>query len=195
MHKDMRTLLGLAAAVAVLAGGWTALRARNEALAAAKAAAADTGFAVFNAEEAVRLHYAWAGGETELFKNEEGVWRLEQEPEAALDATPVESMLSAVCVLEPQTTLTGVQEPELYGLAEPAVTAEVTLADGSTHTYRFGLINAVTGSVYLTLDGEASTVYVVSGGQRRAFEKSPADLKPPLTPDTAAEVAQDSAGD
>lgn len=98
------------------------------------------------------------------------VWRLEDEPDAALDETNVNDLLSALCAYVSGQITDGT--PADYGFDAPLVTAHVTTADG-TVTVRYA---AGTDGYYLMVEGDTS-VYTVDGTSIAALTHTAEQLK------------------
>lgn len=118
-------------------------------------------------------------------------WRLEGEPETALDQTIVNTMLTALASLRADRALG--QASEEYGLARPTLTFWAT-AGGATHAFAVGAENRVTGSVYLQKDGEGEA-YLVASSRVTSLQKTRADLLARQTEESGSQAAGSTGGE
>lgn len=96
--------------------------------------------------------------------NEAGEWIWADLPEFPLDDTSVRKTLDLITGLQPQQTLTDPEDLEQYGLDDPTMTLTAGLDDGSELTAAIGRkVSGDSGSDYLLLNGDESTVYIVDG--------------------------------
>lgn len=80
---------------------------------------------------------------------------------------------------------------EDYGFDEPILTAWVT-AGGETYNWTLGAENSVTGSMYLQVQGQENTVYLVSVSALSALESTKIELAAPApTPEPTEEPASE----
>lgn len=165
--RQKRTLLRLLTAVVlllVLLAAVTQVKKRREeqAQAAAASSAADT---VTDADAAYRsITYSNGTATLSFALNEEDVWYWADDPEFPLDQNCITGILNIITGLKPQQTITGGDALEDYGLDEPSMTLTAAGTDGKELTLALGnQVSGDSGSYYLLIDGDESTVYVVSG--------------------------------
>ena len=177
MRAKEKLLLGLAALLAVLAlgvfaagrlSGAESRSAGEESIPLADWPAADIErFGIEYAGETLTFVKAelpegqagsGAAADSDGAAEPESEWRLEGEPETALDQGAVSTMLTALAGLQADRAL-GAASGE-YGLDTPTLRFWVT-ANGATHTFAVGDENGVTGSVYLQREGESEAYLVI----------------------------------
>ena len=174
MKTKQRTLAVLLVLVLVLGGLLWLIARSNAAEEAASSAAAEGSILLssFAAGDVTSIQYAY-GGETLSLNYDSGSWTLADDPDYHLDASACNTMVTALAALNAKRQITA-QPGEDYGLADPAVTATVTVA-GETNTFAFGSQNPVTGDLYVQKAGD-DAIYTVSGNKAACFEQTKADL-------------------
>ena len=96
--------------------------------------------------------------------------------EKALLQSAISTMLVALGNLTAQRQFENTGED--YGFDEPILTAWVT-AGGETYAWTLGAENSVTGSMYLQVQGQEDTVYLVSVSALSALESTKIELAAP----------------
>lgn len=174
MKTKQRTLAVLLVLVLLLGGLLWLVTRSNAAEEAASSAAAEGSIVLpsFAAGDVSSIQYTY-GGETLTLNYDSGSWSLADDPDYHLDASACNTMVTALSSLNAKRQLTA-QPGEDYGLADPAVTVNVTAA-GETSTFAFGAQNPVTGDMYLQKAGD-DAIYTVSGNKAACFELTKADL-------------------
>ena len=174
MKAKQRTL-GVLLFLILLAGGvFALLTLRNAREEQAASAAADGTIPLVavsgNDLTQIVLHYQ---GETNTLLYTANGWTLAEDPAYHLDTSACNTMLTALSSLNAKRELSP-QAGEDYGLAEPALTIEVTAA-GETDTYTFGASNTMTGDLYVRKNN-SDVIYTVSGTKAACFELTRAEL-------------------
>ena len=131
----------------------------------------------------------------------DGTWQLADDADCTLDQSAVKRMVSTLCEMQTEWSITTPEADSAYGLDAPDVTAVLTFTDGTQLTVRFGDLvpeaadDTDTGSTtttslcYLASDGAPGIVYEVKAAHKDAF----AVTKESLHDDTAtAETAADT---
>lgn len=163
-HTKRIWLIGLAAAVALLAGALAVLsREKSQ----------DTLLPLcpYAAEEITALSYAGNGVEADFAKGSDDVWRLGSDPALPLQQAMVESTVESYAVLNASRKLTGDELAELPARSEaPLMT--FSLAAGDTElSYTVDSLNNVTDSYYVY--DASGNVYVVAKNDLVTLCKSP----------------------
>lgn len=157
-------LIGLAAAVALLAGALAVLsREKSQ----------DTLLPLcpYAAEEITALSYAGNGVEADFAKGSDDVWRLSSDPALPLQQAMVESTVESYAVLNASRKLTGDELAELPARSEaPLMTFSLTAGDTEL-SYTVDSLNNVTDSYYVY--DASGNVYVVAKNDLVTLCKSP----------------------
>jgi len=114
--------------------------------------------------------------EDESSSETETTWYLTDDPNYELDQSAISTMLVALGNLTAQRQFENTGED--YGFDEPILTAWVT-AGGETYAWTLGAENSVTGSMYLQVQGQEDTVYLVSVSALSALESTKIELAAP----------------
>ena len=103
-----------------------------------------------------------------FYTDENGIVRMEGDPNVPLNGTEVLSLFTRLSKVEAEDTVAAhVTDMDQYGFSLPAVTASVTYADGESVTLDMAAM-AVGKKHYLRVRGE-DTVYLVSAGLPEAL--------------------------
>lgn len=128
----------------------------------------------------------------------DGTWQLADDADYALDQSVVKRMVSTLCEMQTEWSITTPEADSAYGLDAPDVTAVLTFADGTQMTMRFGDLvpdaadDTDTGSTtttslcYLASDGAPGIVYEVKAAHKDAFAVTKESLLDTSTKETAA---------
>ena len=174
MKTKQRTLIVLLVLVFLAGGAFAALTVKNEQAAQAESAAAEGTIPLssFAADDLTELAVTY-NGETNTLTVADGSWTLAEDPAYHLDATPCNTMVTALSALNAKRQLT--EEPgEDYGFTDASLTVTVTAA-GETNTFTFGAENAATGDIYLKKAGD-DALYTVAASKAACFALSRAEL-------------------
>lgn len=199
MKTKQLLLIALLAVVALLAAGLVAVRSLDTE--EADSASDEIDLAPFAPADIEAFGYTF-GGETLEFASKETpaedesssetetTWYLTDDPDYELDQSAISTMLVALGNLTAQRQFENTGED--YGFDEPILTAWVT-AGGETYAWTLGAENSVTGSMYLQVQGQEDTVYLVSVSALSALESTKIELAAPApTPEATEEPASES---
>lgn len=198
MKTKQLLLIALLAVVALLAAGLVAVRSLDTE--EAGSASDEIDLAPFAPADIEAFGYTF-GGETLEFASKETpaedesssetetTWYLTDDPDYELDQSAISTMLVALGNLTAQRQFENTGED--YGFDEPILTAWVT-AGGETYAWTLGAENSVTGSMYLQVQGQEDTVYLVSVSALSALESTKIELAAPApTPEPTEEPASE----
>lgn len=198
MKTKQLLLIALLAVVALLAAGLVAVRSLDTE--EADSASDEIDLAPFAPADIEAFGYTF-GGETLKFASKETpaedesssetetTWYLTDDPDYELDRSAISTMLVALGNLTAQRQFENTGED--YGFDEPILTAWVT-AGGETYAWTLGAENSVTGSMYLQVQGQEDTVYLVSVSALSALESTKIELAAPApTPEPTEEPASE----
>lgn len=198
MKTKQLLLIALLAVVALLAAGLVAVRSPDTE--EADSASDEIDLAPFAPADIEAFGYTF-GGETLEFASKETpaedesssetetTWYLTGDPDYELDQSATSTMLVALGNLTAQRQFENTGED--YGFDEPILTAWVT-AGGETYAWTLGAENSVTGSMYLQVQGQEDTVYLVSVSALSALESTKIELAAPApTPEPTEEPASE----
>lgn len=199
MKTKQLLLIALLAVVALLAAGLVAVRSLDTE--EADSASDEIDLAPFAPADIEAFGYTFGGETLELASKEtpaedesssetETTWYLTDDPDYELDQSAISTMLVALGNLTAQRQFENTGED--YGFDEPILTAWVT-AGGETYAWTLGAENSVTGSMYLQVQGQEDTVYLVSVSALSALESTKIELAAPApTPEATEEPASES---
>lgn len=198
MKTKQLLLIALLAVVALLSAGLVAVRSLDTE--EADSASDEIDLAPFAPADIEAFGYTF-GGETLEFASKETpaedesssetetTWYLTDDPDYELDQSAISTMLVALGNLTAQRQFENTGED--YGFDEPILTAWVT-AGGETYAWTLGAENSVTGSMYLQVQGQENTVYLVSVSALSALESTKIELAAPApTPEPTEEPASE----
>ena len=198
MKTKQLLLIALLAVVALLAAGLVAVRSLDTE--EADSASDEIDLAPFAPADIEAFGYTF-GGETLEFASKETpaedesssetetTWYLTDDPDYELDQSAISTMLVVLGNLPAQRQFENPGED--YGFDEPILTAWVT-AGGETYAWTLGAENSVTGSMYLQVQGQEDTVYLVSVSALSALESTKIELAAPApTPEPTEEPASE----
>ena len=198
MKTKQLLLIALLAVVALLAAGLVAVRSLDTE--EADSASDETDLAPFAPADIEAFGYTFGGetlefafketpAEDESSSETETTWYLTDDPDYELDQSAISTMLVALGNLTAQRQFENTGED--YGFDEPILTAWVT-AGGETYAWTLGAENSVTGSMYLQVQGQEDTVYLVSVSALSALESTKIELAAPApTPEPTEEPASE----
>lgn len=198
MKTKQLLLIALLAVVALLAAGLVAVRSLDTE--EADSASDEIDLAPFAPADIEAFGYTF-GGETLEFASKETpaedesssetetTWYLTDDPDYELDQSAISTMLVALGNLTAQRQFENTGED--YGFDKPILTAWIT-AGGETYAWTLGAENSVTGSMYLQVQGQEDTVYLVSVSALSALESTKIELAAPApTPEPTEEPASE----
>lgn len=198
MKTKQLLLIALLAVVALLAAGLVAVRSLDTE--EADSASDEIDLAPFAPADIEAFGYTF-GGETLEFASKETpaedesssetetTWYLTDDPDYELDQSAISTMLVVLGNLTAQRQFENTGED--YGFDESILTAWVT-AGGETYAWTLGAENSVTGSMYLQVQGQEDTVYLVSVSALSALESTKIELAAPApTPEPTEEPASE----
>ena len=127
---------------------------------------------------------------------QDGTWQLADDADYALQQSVVNKMVSTICEMKTDWSITTPETDSAYGLDDPDAEATLTFADGTTLTVRFGALTDEDDSLcYLASSGANGIVYEVNATHREAFAVTKASLQDTSTPETADSDATDVAAE
>lgn len=198
MKTKQLLLIALLTVVALLAAGLVAVRsldteeadsASDEIDLAPFAPADIEAFGYTFGGETLEFAYKETPAEDESSSETETTWYLTDDPDYELDQSAISTMLVALGNLTAQRQFENTGED--YGFDEPILTAWVT-AGGETYNWTLGAENSVTGSMYLQVQGQEDTVYLVSVSVLSALESTKIELAAPEpTPEPTEEPSSE----
>ncbi len=198
MKTKQLPLIALLAVVALLAAGLVAVRSLDTE--EADSASDEIDLAPFAPADIEAFGYTFGGKTLEFVSKEtpaedesssetETTWYLTDDPDYELDQSAISTMLVALGNLTAQRQFENTGED--YGFDEPILTAWIT-AGGETYAWTLGAENSVTGSMYLQVQGQEDTVYLVSVSALSALESTKIELAAPApTPEPTEEPASE----
>lgn len=198
MKTKQLLLIALLTVLALLAAGLVAVRSLDTE--EADSASDEMDLAPFAPADIEAFGYTFGGETLELASKEtpaedesssetETTWYLTDDPDYELDQSAISTMLVALGNLTAQRQFENTGED--YGFDEPILTAWVT-AGGETYAWTLGAENSVTGSMYLQVQGQEDTVYLVSVSALSALESTKIELAAPApTPEPTEEPASE----
>ncbi len=163
--KTLKFLVLLVAALAILLAAVSAVKRHKAQEEEAAAAASSEENTVTDSEaEYSALTYSNSTATLSFALNEEGSWYWVDDPEFPLDETYIIKLVNTITGLQPQQTITGGDALEDYGLDAPAMTITAAPPEGEPLTMYLGnQVSGDSGSYYLYIDGDDTTIYVVEG--------------------------------
>ena len=198
MKTKQLLLIALLTVVALLAAGLVAVRsldteeadsASDEIDLAPFAPADIEAFGYTFGGETLEFAYKETPAEDESSSETETTWYLTDDPDYELDQSAISTMQVALGNLTAQRQFENTGED--YGFDEPILTAWVT-AGGETYNWTLGAENSVTGSMYLQVQGQEDTVYLVSVSVLSALESTKIELAAPEpTPEPTEEPSSE----
>lgn len=102
-----------------------------------------------------------AEGEEVTWINEEEGWTYAGDDAFPVKDTSITSLITSISSLTSVRTLEDVENPEEYGFDEPQNEIIVKKTDGTESSITVGSKNSSTGSTYIVLDGDTSTIYTI----------------------------------
>jgi len=160
-RRILRQVLSLAALAAVVVLVVTTVHRRN---AGEEQTPEEPGIVTDQTARYEALTYHNGSATLSFTLNEQEKWIWADVPDFPLDEQYVLTILDHITGLKPQQTLTEPETPETYGLDDPAMTLTAASSDGTELKVDMGKeVTGGSGSRYLMLQGDASTVYIVDG--------------------------------
>jgi len=132
------------------------------------------------------------GKAVKVVKGEDGVWRMEKPFSAEADQNRLEGLIGRVAQLRASRMFTEELNLADFGLAEPAYTVRIGLADGSEYVLQVGDENPQGSGYYLRKEGEEGLYLVYLGtinDLKRLITRPPEKPTPTPTP-TSTSVAE-----
>lgn len=124
------------------------------------------------AENISAVKFNMGNGEMSFVK-EDGVWYYAPDRDFPLDQSCIETIAEKAGSVTAERKLTDGDEPEAYGLTDPAYTLEYTKTDGTVTKIAFG---NMTGDKYYVTAGEEGVVYTVAGAVKDEFDYTLDDI-------------------
>ncbi|MCX4378952.1 MAG: DUF4340 domain-containing protein, partial [Lachnospiraceae bacterium] len=112
------------------------------------------------ADKVIRFAFTNSAGTVSLTKNAQE-WIYDNDSSLDMDEDKVTELIQTVAPLDSENRIEEVENLEMYGLAEPALT--ILVSDGEeVCTMMIGDLNEMTGTYYLCLEGKESVIYDVN---------------------------------
>lgn len=102
-----------------------------------------------------------AEGEKVTWIKEEDGWKYAEDEAFPVKETSITSLITSISSLTSVRTLENMENPEEYGLDNPQNEITVTDTEGAETSITVGSKNSSTGSTYISLNGDNTTVYTV----------------------------------
>lgn len=163
--KQKKALFILLGIIVVLVAALLLLRFHNKQTAAAAAASSAAAESQITAEGQDYTALAYSNGTATLSfsKDADGKWSWADEPDFPLNQSDMTILVNIISGLTPQQTITDGDTMAAYGLDNPTATLTATAADGTETVFKLGKTTADgAGNYYLQINGDESTVYVVT---------------------------------
>lgn len=126
------------------------------------------------ADKVIRFAFTNSTGTVSLTKNAQE-WIYDNDSSLDMDEDKVTELIQTVAPLDSENRIEEVENLEMYGLAEPALT--ILVSDGEeVCTMMIGDLNEMTGTYYLCLEGKESVIYDVNPQVVSPFSATLADL-------------------
>lgn len=159
---------------------------------ASEDALGEKNFAINNiqAEKVIRFAFTNSEGTVSLTKNAQE-WIYDNDSSLDMDEDKIAELIQTVAPLESENRIEDVENLEIYGLVEPALT--ILVSDGEeVCTMMIGDLNEMTGTYYLCLEGKESVIYDINSQVVSAFRATLEDLITAEEPTTEAESTEES---
>ena len=104
------------------------------------------------------------------FEKDGDSWVKSDETDFPVDQDKIDTLVSSLSSVKAERTLEDVEDASEYELDQPENTITVTTEDGETTVIQIGMENDSTSQEYVDLNGDSSTVYVVSNSAFASFE-------------------------
>ncbi len=188
MSKSVKSALVifiLVVAAVALYLGYSALKAKNDAAAETTGEAAEKLIPVtdFLPEDATHITYGTEDDVLSFEKNDEGAWRLSDEPGYPVNSGIVENMIDAVSGISAKREIDR-DDDEAFGFAPASLSVTVTYKDGTKLSLDFGNENSYDGCVYLK-DVTNTKNYLVDKSLKDVFDYTKETL---MVTDTFPEI-------
>lgn len=126
------------------------------------------------ADKVIRFAFTNSAGTVSLTKNAQE-WIYDNDSSLDMDEDKVTELIQTVAPLNSENRIEEVENLEMYGLADPALT--ILVSDGEeVCTMMIGDLNEMTGTYYLCLEGKESVIYDVNPQIVSAFGTTLEDL-------------------
>lgn len=189
-RRILRHVLSLAALAAVVALVVTTVHRRN---AGGEEVPEEPGVVTDQTARYEALTYHNGSATLSFALNEQEKWIWTDVPAFPLDEQYVLTILDHITGLKPQQTLTEPESAENYGLDDPAMTLTASSSDGTALKVDIGKeVSGGSGSRYLMLRGDASTVYIVDGSLAEELSRPIYDMM--VLPKAVSIAAEDFRG-
>ncbi|MBE5843583.1 MAG: DUF4340 domain-containing protein [Butyrivibrio sp.] len=168
MKKQRIQLLIMLVLLVVFASGYFGLKAYNKNAEAKASEPKYTALALDEDSAITELKVTNVNGEFDLVKQEDDTWILSSDPTLDIDETKITTKLNNLKTITSEQVVDGAENLADFGLDDPAITVQFTLADGTSHILKIGDYNNVSSTYYLLVD-DISTVYTVNSGLNYNF--------------------------
>ena len=170
LNKKRKTLIALAAALAVLLGAYFAVTALT------RTADSEDETVLFSceADDITGISYTVDGEEIWLVKDSE-TWKYATDETFPLDGQKAQALAAAASEVTVTRKLEPKEEKEAYGLKTPKTKITVSLLNGTSAVFEIGNYNATTDSYYMMMEGD-NNLYLTSSDIATKFASSLLEL-------------------
>lgn len=161
--RTFRILLTVAIVLAVALAAVLIYKSRSAKAQEEAEAQAQADAVITQDQEYTDLSYYNGSATLSFTLDEEGSWVWADDPTFPLNQTTVTAIVDLLTSLTPQQTITDGDTLEAYGLDNPSATVTASGADGVSLSLSLGKTTTDGQSYYMMMNGDESTVYIISG--------------------------------
>lgn len=176
MKRQKIQLIVLLALLVVLVGGYFGLKKHNEKVSAKESSPKYTALNLEDDEEITNIKVTNSNGDFELKKDDNGKWILATDESVNLDQDKIDEKAGYLKTLTSDKVIDNGAADADYGLETPQVVIEMTLNNCKTHTVKVGDYNQTATTYYSKVD-DISTIYMINGTLKFAFDFTVDDIK------------------
>ena len=175
MKKQKVQLIILLALLLVFVGGYFGLQKYNKDEAEKESESTYTALSLGDDADVTILHVKNTNGEFTLEKADDETWTLKEDSSVDVDESKITTKISSLKSITSDQIVEDYSDLSDFGLAEPAETVEITVADGATHTLKIGDYNNTVNKYYVLVD-DNTTIYTVNSIIKTNFGFSTEDI-------------------
>lgn len=161
--RTFRILLTVAIILAVALAAVLIYKSRSAKAQEEAEAQAQADAVITQDQEYTDLTYYNGSATLSFTLDEDGSWVWADDPTFPLNQTTVTAIVDLLTSLTPQQTITDGDTLEAYGLDNPSATLTASGADGVSLSLSLGKTTTDGASYYMMMNGDESTVYIISG--------------------------------
>ncbi len=161
MKKQKIQLIVLIAVLVLIAGSYFGLKNYNTRAEEAESVPEYTALSLGDDAVIKNLKVINASGEFDLEKQDDDTWILSSDNSIDVDEDKITTKVNSIRTITSDKVVDNYEKLSDFGLEEAAITIEITLDNGDTHTVKIGDYNDTASAYYLTVD-DISTIYTVS---------------------------------